>query len=151
MKSCRDHFAYPTVLGAGAMRILIAGLLAAAALAGCLDDDPHIDAATLTEAPDSAAPGEEVEACWQVDGDGEIEHVALHWDTESHAGENATFSDYENLAWPGGEQQGNYTLPGEFCATFTMPSSDAYLRGHAMIDAPGVLTAEHHVQLSALG
>lgn len=136
---------------AAAMRFPLALLLLVPLVAGCaVDDEPHIDDVTLTTVPDSASAGEEVEVCWQVDGAGDIGHVAMHWGPESHSGNGTQFGDYPEIAWPDGEQADRYSLPGEFCAPFTMPDSDVYLRGHAMIDAPGVLSEEARITRSLL-
>lgn len=132
------------------MRAIIACLLAAAALAGCTDAEPEVEEVHLTTVPEAASDGSTVEVCWEVHGAGDIGHTALHWGNESHTGEGVRFSDYPNLAWPGNEQQDSYSLPDTFCTTFTMPEEDVYLRGHAMIEAPGVVSDEAHIQVSVL-
>lgn len=129
-------------------------------MAGCMtdtgdedEDGQMIDAVTVTDAPDSGEPGEEVEICWDVDGEGEIPHTAVHWASESQSGDDVTFSDYDaGAAYPGGEQSPEQ-LPASVCATVTLPDEEGtlYFVAHAMETPPGIISDEQEIQVEEEG
>jgi hypothetical protein len=120
-------------------------LVAAVALAGCTTPSNEkgqgtASAVRITGSPATANPNSNVIVCWHVDGSGNIPHVALHWDTVSHAGASATFQDYKNTAYPDNRTQAatdGYDLPGGFCTAIPMGSDDLYYRAHALDKAGG--------------
>ncbi|MFO1533636.1 MAG: hypothetical protein ABR562_08105 [Thermoplasmatota archaeon] len=148
------------------MRQIIPCLLLAFALAGCSSDTTttHPTTAPTTSGSTSgqgtvtgvtidapkAPSGGSSEVCWHVAGAGNVAHVAIHWDTQSHAAKtDRTFADYAaGAAYPGNSAQLNaagYDLPGDFCANVATPSSGAlYIVGHAIdrSGAPGRLSTE---------
>lgn len=108
---------------------------------------------TLTTVPNDAASGSDALVCWRVAGTGNVPHVALHYDNESHSGSSATFADYKmGAAYPDNTtsvKDEGYDLPGDFCANVPMPETGRlYLRAHALDrnGAPGVLSDEDSIR-----
>lgn len=137
------------------MRWLLPVLLV---LAGCIEDDTveaRIDGVAFTEAPDSAGPGAAVQVCWRVEGEGAVPHTAVHYDDASHP--DAGFSAYPGAAYPTGERPtldrptrtaAPFDLPGEWCTEVTLPEEGMlYLRAHAMVEPPGVVSEEIRVEV----
>lgn len=87
--------------------------------------------------------------CWRVTGlAGTSTHTAIHFDNASHP--NATsFGEYVGGAvYPGNFTAANVsvTVPGEFCANFTMTASGArYMRAHIILDGNHSLSEERVV------
>lgn len=139
------------------LTLIASTLLIAASLAGCAEkknDDAGADgkgsATSVTAAAPTSPSGGKSEVCWTVAGSGNVAHVAIHWDTESHAGAaDRTFAMYDaGAAYPDNtaalDPEG-YDLPGDFCADVDVPATGTlYIVGH-VIDAdgpPGVLSNE---------
>lgn len=95
-----------------------------------------------TDVPEEAAPGESVRICWMAAGEGSSPHTAIHTSRASRA-EADTFAAYEGAAhYPeGGDAttQGDFALPGPFCALVDVPEdADAiHLRAHAVMPGEG--------------
>lgn len=135
-----------------------------AVLAGCMGaTDSGKSSTTTTQAtmgqgvatgvtidPPGAPAGGKSQVCWHVAGSGNVPHVAIHWDTESHALEaDRTFADYDaGAAYPSNTPQldpAGYNLPTDVCAAVDVPSSGSlYIVGHVLDrnGAPGRLSSE---------
>lgn len=94
--------------------------------------------------------------CWEIQGLGKVNHVAVHWDNESHPQENATFSMYDQGAsYPGNmtsPDPAGYTLPGTFCTDVPVPATGTvYYRAHVIdaAGAPGKVSAERWTNATA--
>jgi hypothetical protein len=148
---------------------LTIALVMGMSLAGCADTSPPPTETTTTAPPAmgsgratsvaitppvNKAAGESTVVCWTIAGTGNVAHVAIHWDSESHAADPArTFADYDDgVAYPNNASALNaagYNLPGRFCTAVTIPlTGTLYVVGH-VIDAngaPGMLSAETTVK-----
>lgn len=131
-------------------------LLVAAALAGCAEKKEETgvkgqgSATSVTAAQPKAPSGGASEVCWTVSGSGNVAHVAIHWDTESHAdAADRTFAMYDaGAAYPDNTEAlkpAGYDLPGTFCADVDVPTTGTlYIVGHVIdkAGAPGKLSSE---------
>lgn len=138
-------------------------VLSAAALAGCTSPSSNpppsnqtsgtATGVTVSSSPATSAPNSQALVCWHVAGSGTIMHTALHWDTTSHAGPSATFSDYKGgTVYPDNQTQAassGYALPGDFCANLPVGTQDVYFRAHAMSGPapPGIVSDEKEIRV----
>lgn len=147
------------------MRSLFALMLAAfVALAGCFHDSggggggggdggdtPTLTSVAFTKAPTTGFAGTKPVACWKVEGKGKIPHTAIHWDTQSRATATSIAAYQGGAFYPdNATSQVEVTLPGTFCTGISLPSTPpaggkVYLRAHAQIATPGVLSADERV------
>lgn len=135
---------------------ILVALVAATALAGCTQQPPPtnaatVDSVTITRAPTSAPANSDAVVCWRVAGSGSIPHTAIHTDSESHPASSAAFSDYDGPAYypNNASAPSDVSVPGEFCTNVRVGSGDVYLRAHAMRDAPGKVSDEKRITVSA--
>lgn len=147
------------------LTLLTAVALASAAFAGCMgNDDDGADGgdgmgqgtvtAVTADAP-GAPSGGKSEVCWTVEGSGNVAHVAIHWDTESHEDEAApSFQVYDaGAAYPDNAPTlaaEGYDLPGTFCADVDVPATGSlFVVGHAIGRGGGVGTISEEVEVRA--
>jgi hypothetical protein len=117
---------------------------------------------TSVETPTGASTGaanSKVTLCWIAHGTGVVGHVAIHWDTQTHASKpDRTFADYAaGAAYPGNatslDRMGYDLTPTgtTFCSTATLPASGSiFVVGHAIgkTGAPGQLSGEKVVTVA---
>lgn len=126
-------------------------LVLATALAGCTSQPPANPtgspaSVTITQSPTTAAENSRAVVCWRVEGTGTIPHTAIHTDTTSHPG-NAGFADYNGTTYypNNATAASNVNLPGEFCTSVAVGARTLYIRAHAMVSAPGVISSERSI------
>lgn len=107
---------------------------------------------TVTDAPDCVVEEDDGTTTVEVTFDVSVpetqmsDHIGVHHDTESHAGDDATSGDYADA----GPHEGGQ-LPGTFTRNFTVSQTGThYFRAHAlMADGTSLLSSEHSVSVES--
>ncbi len=103
-----------------------------------VQDTHDLTGVSITSAPSSVAPGDTFQVCWDVDGNGDIDHTNIHWGTSS-----GSYDQFTNA------QTG--TAPDSFCDSITAPSSEGtvYMKAHGSGPNDDLYSNEHSVTVES--